>query len=62
MQYIKSNYDVTSEGALRKQVARANLKKISYKNETTFKLDKYATKIKVVFNMFDKYGVTLYEE
>ena len=40
MQYIKANYDVTSEGAQRKQVARANLKKIFYKNETTFKFDK----------------------
>ena len=39
MQYIKANYDVTSEGAQRKQVARANLKKIFYKNETNFKFD-----------------------
>ena len=40
MQHIKSNYDVTSEGAQRKQFSRANLKKIFYKNETTFKFDK----------------------
>ena len=45
-----------------KQVGREYLKKIFYKNETTFTFDKYVTNIKVIFNMLGKYGVPLYEE
>ena len=51
-----------SEGSQRKQVARSDLKKIFYKNETTFTFDKYITKLKGGFNVLDKYGVPLYEE
>ena len=45
-----------------KQVARSDLKDILYNNETTFTLEKYVTKLKGIFNMLEKYGVTLYEE
>ena len=41
MQELQANYYGTSEGAQRKQVARADLKKILYKNETTLKFEKY---------------------
>ena len=37
MQELQAQYDGTSEVARRKQVARADLKKIFYKNETTLK-------------------------
>ena len=33
------------------QVARADLKKIFYKNETTFTFEKYFTKLKVFLNV-----------
>ena len=62
MQKLQDHYDVTSEGAQMKQVARADLKKIFYKNETTFTFEKYATKIKGIFNVLETYGVLLYEE
>ena len=39
-----------------------DLNNIFYKNETTFKFEKYVTKLKGVFNVLEKYGVPLYEE
>ena len=62
MQKLQAHYDSTSEGARRKKVARADLKNISYKNETTFTFEKYVPNIKEVFNVLGKYGVPLYEE
>ena len=62
MQELQAHYDGTSEGSRRKQVARADLKKIFYKNETTFIFGKYVTKLKGVFNVLGKYGVPLYED
>ena len=62
MQELQSHYDGTSEGARRKQVSRADLKNIFYKNETTFTFYKYVTKLKGIFNVLEKYGVPLYEE
>ena len=62
MQEILSHYDGTPEGARRKQVARSDLNNILYNNETTFTLEKYVTKLKGIFNMLEKYGVTLYED
>ena len=45
-----------------KQVARSDLKKIFYNNETTFTFEKYVTKIKGIFNVLERYGDPLYEE
>ena len=59
MQELQSHYDGTSEGARRKQVSRAYLKNIFYKNETTFTFDKYVTKLKGIFNVLELYGVAL---
>ena len=50
------------EGSIRKQVDRSDLKKIFYKNETTFTFEKYVTKLKGAFNVLEKYSVPLYEE
>ena len=61
-QELQDHYDCTSEAARRKQVAKADSKKIFYKNETTFTFEKYVTKIKGIFNVLEKYGVPLYEE
>ena len=60
MQELQNQYDCTSEGARRNQVARADLNNIFYKNETTFTFEKYVTNLKGVFNVLEKYGVLLY--
>ena len=46
MQELQPHYYGTSEGAQRKKVARAYLKSILYKNDTTFTFEKYVTKLK----------------
>ena len=62
IQELQAHYDGTLEGARRKQFARADPKKILYKNETNFIFKKYVTKLKGIFNMLDKYDVSLYKE
>ena len=62
MKELQYHYDGTSEGAQRKQVYRADIKKKFYKNETTFTFEKYVTKPKGVFNVLGKYSFPLYEE
>ena len=52
----------TSEGSRRKQVARENLKKIFYKNETNCIFDNSFKTLKGVFNVLEKYCVPLYKE
>ena len=53
MQELQAQYDGTSEGAHMKKVARVDLKKIFYKNETTFTFEKYVTKLKGIFNVLE---------
>ena len=50
------------EESQRKQVYRVELKKIFYNNKSTFIFEKYVTKLKVIFNVLERYGVPLYEE
>ena len=45
-----------------KQVDRSDVKKIFYKNDTTFIFDKYVTKLKGVLNLLDRYNVPLYKK
>ena len=45
-----------------KQVARSDLKKIFYNNETTFTFEKYVTKVQGICNVLEKYGAPLYED
>ena len=59
MQELHTHYDGTSEGSRRKRVSRSDLKKIFYKNETTFTFEKYVTKLKGIFNVLGKYSVPL---
>ena len=59
IQELQAHYDGTSEGAQMKQVSREDLNKIFYKNETTFKFEKYVTKLKRILNVLEKYGVPL---
>ena len=62
IQEIQAHYYGAPVGAQRKKVARADPKKIFYKNETNFTFEKYVTKIKGIFNVLEKYGVTLHED
>ena len=61
-QELQAYYDGTSEVARRKFFSGANLKKNFYKNGTNFTFEKYVTKLKGIFNVLEKYGVTLYED
>ena len=45
-----------------KKVARADLNKRSYKNETYITFEKCITKLKGIFNVLEKYDVPIYEE
>lgn len=59
---LQAHYDGESEGERRKQVARADLSKLFYRNESTFSFEKYVTKLKHIFNILERYKVPLYEE
>jgi hypothetical protein len=59
---LQTHYDGESEGERRKQVARADLEKLFYRNETTYSFEKYITKLKQIFNVLEKYNVPVYEE
>ena len=43
-----------------KQFSRYELKKMFYKNETTFAFENYFLNIKGLYNVLDKYGVLMY--
>ena len=43
-------------------MAKNNLKRLFYRNETTVSFDKYTTKMKQTFNVIENYIVPLYEE
>ena len=62
MKELQANYYGTSEGSRRKQVDISDIKKIFYKNETTFTFEKCVTNINGFFNVLEKYGAPLYGE
>ena len=43
---LQNHYDEKPEGERRKQVAKDDLKRLFYRNETTFYFKKYVTKMK----------------
>ena len=59
---LQNNYDGKLEGGHRKQVAKDDLKRLSYINETDFSFEKHVTKMKQTFNVLENYNVYLYEE
>ena len=61
MQELHTPYDGTSEAAQRNKFARDNIKKIFYYNDNTFTFENYVTKLKLIFNVLKRYGVTLFE-
>ena len=44
------------------QVAKDNLKRLFYRNKTTFSFEKYVTNMKQTFNVLENYNVPLYKE
>ena len=46
MLVLQNHYDGKPDGKHRKQLAKDNLKKLFYRNETTFFFEKYVTNMK----------------
>ena len=58
---LQDHYDGKSWHERRKQVAKDDLKKLFYRNETPFSFEKYLTNMKQKINMLENYNVPLYE-
>ena len=59
---LQNNYDRKSEGEHRKQVAKDYIKRLFYRNKSTFSFEKYVTTMKQTFNVLENYNVSLHEE
>ena len=59
---LHNHYYGKSDIERRKQMAKDNLKRLFYMNETVFSFEKNANKMKQKFNVLDSYNVPLYEE
>ena len=62
MEDLQTHHDGISEGARHKQFSSKYPKKTLYKNETNFTFENQVIKMKAMFNIIEKYGVTFYEE
>ena len=62
MMALKNHYYGKSQGERRKQMAKDDIKRLFYRNETTFYFQKYVTKMRQTFNVLYNYNVPLYEE
>jgi hypothetical protein len=59
---LQDHYDGTAEGERRMAVAKADLAKLFYRNETVFSFEKYVTKLLTIFNILEKYKFPVYEK
>ena len=59
---LQDHYHCTAEGERRMAVAKADLAKIFYCNESTFSFKKYVTKLLTIFNLLEKYNFPVYEK
>ena len=59
---LQEHYDGTAEGERRIAVAKADLAKLFYCNESTFSFEKYVTKLLAIFNILEKYKYPVYEK
>ena len=50
---LHNRYDVKSEGEWRKYMAKDDLKRLFYRNKTTFSFKKYVTNMKQTFNILE---------
>lgn len=62
MRALQEHYDGNAESEKRKEAARADIKTLFYKNESSFSFEKYINRLKKSFDTLDKYGVPIYEE
>ena len=58
---LQNNYVDKSEGGRRKQVAKDDLNRSFYRNETHIYFKKYVAKMKQNFNVLENYNFPLYE-
>ena len=61
MMALQNHYYSKSESERRKHVAKDKLKRLFYRNETTFSLEKYVTKTKQKFNLLQNYNSPIYK-
>ena len=59
---LQNHYDIKSEGERRKQVAKDDLKRLFYSNESTFSFEKCVNNMKQGLNVLKNYNKPLYEE
>ena len=62
MKALQAHYDGATESGRRLTVAKADLIKLFYQNESTFSFEKYVTKLLEIFNLHQTYKVPLYEK
>ena len=51
MKALQAHYDGAAESGRRLTVAKADLLKLFYRNESTFSFEKYVTKLLEIFNL-----------
>lgn len=59
---LQAHYDREAESDCRLTVAKADLDKLFFRNESTFSFEKYVTKLLDIFNIHELYRVPLYEK
>ena len=57
---LQNHFDGKQGGEHRKQGDKDYIKRLFYRNKTTFSFDKYITKTKQRFNVLGNYNVPLY--
>lgn len=62
MRALQDHYDGSAEAEKRKEAARADIKSLFYKNESSFSFERYINRLKKSFDTLEKYGVPIYEE
>ena len=62
MKALQMHYDGPDESKRRKEEARAKIKSIYYKHESTFTFEKFVTNLYDAFQILEKYEEPLYEQ
>ena len=59
---LQGHYNGKAEGEKRKAVAKSDIEKLFYRNESTFPFEKYVTKLQHAFNILEQYAIPEFEE
>ena len=59
---LQGHYNGKAEGERRKAVAKSDIEKLFYRNESTFLFEKYVTKLQHAFNILEQYAIPEFEE